>query len=58
MAKKKSKTKQFFVLSETERYEVIGETGKYYLCEGGTQFRKLGGRGTLVKESVSEKEEV
>lgn len=48
MAKKKAKTKKVFVLSNGDRYDVTGETGKYYVC-GDTQFRKLGGRGEIVE---------
>lgn len=51
MAKKKAKTKKVFVLANGDRYDVTGETGKYYIC-GDTQFRKLGGRGEIVEVPV------
>ena len=53
MAKKKTQTTQrVYVLSNGERYNVINEDGKYYICECGTQFRKSAHRGKLIKESV------
>lgn len=55
MAKKK--TKKVYVLSNGERYDVTGETGRYFLC-GETQFRKAARRGKVVKEAVEEPEGV
>lgn len=52
MAKKKPKFNLVYVLSADEKYTVIGENGKYYLCEGDTQFRKSAERGILVKEEI------
>lgn len=53
MAKKK--TKKVYILSNGERYDVTGETGRYFLC-GETQFRKAARRGKVVKEAVEESE--
>ena len=52
MAKKKQNYKQVYVFPNGEKYEVVGENGKYYLCEGDTQFRKSAERGILVKEEI------
>lgn len=57
MAKKKPKFKLVYVLSNGETYTVIGENGKYYLCEGNTQFRKSAERGVLIKEEIKEETE-
>lgn len=57
MAKKKKAEKQLvYVLKNGDRYNVIAETGKYYLCEGNTQFRKLANRG-VIEEAEIENEE-
>ena len=56
MAKKKPKFKLVYVLSNDEKYTVIGENGKYYLCEGNTQFRKSAERGVLLKEEIGTEE--
>lgn len=52
MAKKKTAKKRIFVLKNGDRYEITGETGKYWLC-GPTQFRKLAERGRIVYEDVT-----
>lgn len=57
MAKKKAKDKKLlYILHNGDQYTVIAETGKYYVCDGNTQFRKSAGRGTLV-EAPAEPEE-
>lgn len=56
MAKKKQNYKLVYVFPNGEKYDVIGENGKYYLCEG-TQFRKSAERGILVKEEIGAEEE-
>ena len=58
MAKKKKAVGREYVLSNGEVYVVTGETGKYYLCEGGTQFRKSAKRGVLrdAAEPTAEEE--
>lgn len=53
MAKKK--TKKVYVLDNGERYDIIGENGRYYLCEV-TQFRKAAERGRVAKEEIAEEE--
>lgn len=54
--KKKAKAKTVFVLPDGSKYNVVGETGKYVLCENGIQFRRQ--RGELVKLShVGEEED-
>lgn len=55
MAKKKApKSRLVYVLRNGDRYDVTGENGKYYLCEGNTQFRKSAKRGELIKEAIPE----
>lgn len=54
MAKKKPKTKLVYILKNGERYDVISDSGKYYVCAGHTQFRKNAHRGELVKEEITE----
>ena len=41
--------KTFLVMKSGERYEITGENGKYYLCNG-TQFRK--GNQSIEKVEV------
>ena len=54
-SKKKAKTKTIFVLHATgEQYDVIAETGKYYICNG-TQFRKSGNRGVIREVALNDK---
>lgn len=57
MAKKKEKAKRFFVLPTGERFEVIGETGRYFICADGIQFRKSANRGVIEKVKPEEKKE-
>lgn len=52
MAKKGKKTRLVYVLENGETYNVISDSGKYYICECGTQFRKSAKRGTLKKIEV------
>ena len=35
----KQEAKTYLVMKDGKRYELTGESGKYYLC-GATQFRK------------------
>ena len=56
MGKKKSAQQYNYVLANGEVYKVISETGKYYICEGDTQFRKSAKRGTLVKADKESEE--
>ena len=49
MAKKAKKTRLIYVLDNGEVYNVVSVTGKYYVCECGTQFRKGANRGILKK---------
>ena len=46
MAKKKVKVVRYLLLPNGERFEITGETGKYWLC-GDTQFRKSHGWAVL-----------
>lgn len=46
--KKKAKADRVFVLPDGEKYNIVGETGKYILCENGIQFRKSAKRGEVV----------
>lgn len=55
MAKKQPKTKLIYVLPNGETYTVIGDTGKYYVCECGTQFRKSAKRGILKRIEIEPK---
>lgn len=53
MAKKKApKFKLVYILRNGDKYDVIGDTGKYYVCAGNTQFRKNAKRGALMKEEI------
>lgn len=36
---KKNRTEAFLVMKNGDRYKVVGENERYWLCEG-TQFRK------------------
>ena len=54
MGKKKAKTRLVYTLHNGDTYVVTGDTGKYYLCEGDTQFRKSAKRGVLSKEEIPE----
>lgn len=56
MAKKKAKTKKVYVLHSGGTYDVIEETGKYYICPE-TQFRKSAKRGALHDVEITEKTE-
>lgn len=53
----KQKNKMFLVLYGGERIEVIGDKGKYYLCEG-RQFRKESGQIAAVEFASVEDEKV
>lgn len=55
MAKKKTsaKTKRVFALKNGDEYDVISETGKYYICNG-TQFRKSANRGVIWLKEIEE----
>jgi len=44
--KKKAKADRVFVLPDGTKYNIVGETGKYILCENGIQFRRQ--RGEVV----------
>lgn len=57
MAKKKEKGKRFFILPTGEKYEVIGETGRYYICTDGIQFRKSANRGVIETVKPEPKKE-
>ena len=62
MSKKKSapKSKKVYVLADGTTYDIISETGKYYLCAYGTQFRKAAKRGKVERvdlESAENEEE-
>lgn len=52
MSKKKSKKRRVYVLEDGSRYNVVGENGVYFFCEGGVQFRKAAKRGVIVEEGV------
>ncbi len=52
MAKKRQKTKLVYLMPNGDKYDVISDTGKYYVCAGGTQFRKSARRGKLMKEEI------
>lgn len=56
MAKKKTVIGKEYVLSNGEVYTIIGDDGKYYICECGTQFRKSAKRGVLRDPVPAEKE--
>lgn len=53
--KKKAKADRVFVLPDGTKYNIVGETGKYILCEGGIQFRRQ--RGEVVNLPVAKKSE-
>ena len=46
--KKSAKTYKVLVLDNGREYELVGETGKYWLCKG-TQFRKSAHRDAVVE---------
>lgn len=47
--KKKAKADRVFVLPDGTKYNIVGETGKFILCENGIQFRRQ--RGEIVNLS-------
>lgn len=53
--KKKAKAGKVFVLPDGTKYNIVGETGKYILCDGGIQFRRS--RGELANISVASESE-
>lgn len=55
--KKKAKADRVFALPDGTKYNIVGETGKYILCDGGIQFRKSAKRGEIIELPVAKKSE-
>lgn len=55
--KKKAKADRVFVLPDGTKYNIVGETGKYILCDGGIQFRKARGEILNIPVAVEAKSE-
>ena len=47
-AKKQANTTRFIVYDNHLQFEIVGETDKYWLCEG-TQFRKTNPRISIME---------
>jgi len=47
----KTEAKKVFVTNSGKRYDIIGEQGKYWLCEG-TQFRKASNLGHVEEIEI------
>lgn len=63
MAKKKtaaktaeSNIKRVYVLADGTTYDILSETGKYYICAYGTQFRKSANRGKVESVEIESAE--
>ena len=50
-----SSVKTEYVMPNGDRYEVIGEDGKYYYCSGKTQFRKSAKRGVIERTEAEKR---
>ena len=46
-----------YIMANGDRYEVIGEDGKYYFCKGNTQFRKSAKRGVIERAEIEKQDE-
>lgn len=54
-SKTKNATKKVFVTNSGKQYDIIGERGKFYLCDGA-QFRKVSTLGHVEEIEIAEAE--